>query len=333
MSSCSQPLQEPASTWRIASDRRAVGAARSMLAGGGGAGRGAGRTSAVRAGVAELEALVDQREVGHQVAGRRRARARASSRRSRCADAAGATRRRLARRRRSSRRAGSRCGATARPRGGRRRCRRPGTSGAASRSSSRSKVWRSSSVALLEARADVAGRRGRSRRREAVVGEPAVAGRCARRRRCRRARAAGPTAPSAAASSRAERRRRPTRRSWNDALNASSRQAAARLALAAGDRVARASESVARRARARLRRRATLSNRKRWPASAVVEPARVLAERREALVAGGEADAGADRGDVVEVAPEPLELEQERAGAARPRGRAAGRASCSAACA
>ena len=47
-----------------------------------------------------------------------------------------------------------------------------------------------------------------------------------------------------------------------------------------------------------------------------IQPARVLAQRREALVACGEAGAGADRGDVVEVAPEPLELEQERASAA-----------------
>ncbi len=44
-----------------------------------------------------------------------------------------------------------------------------------------------------------------------------------------------------------------------------------------------------------------------------VQPARPLGERGEAVVAGGEADAGADRGDVVEVAPDPLELEQERA--------------------
>ena len=46
-----------------------------------------------------------------------------------------------------------------------------------------------------------------------------------------------------------------------------------------------------------------------------IEPARVLAQRCEALVAGCEADARADRSDVVEVAPEPFELEQERAGA------------------
>ena len=32
------------------------------------------------------------------------------------------------------------------------------------------------------------------------------------------------------------------------------------------------------------------------------------------VVAGGEADAGADGGDVVQVAPDPLELEQDRAG-------------------
>ena len=47
-----------------------------------------------------------------------------------------------------------------------------------------------------------------------------------------------------------------------------------------------------------------------------VQPARALGERCEAVVAGGEADAGADRGDVVQVAPGPLELEQDRADAA-----------------
>ena len=57
-----------------------------------------------------------------------------------------------------------------------------------------------------------------------------------------------------------------------------------------------------------------------------VEPARALGERGEAGVAGGEADAGADGGDVVEVAPDPLELEQDRAGAGELGGRLAGRA-------
>jgi len=44
-----------------------------------------------------------------------------------------------------------------------------------------------------------------------------------------------------------------------------------------------------------------------------VEPAGALGERGKVIVAGGEADAGADRGEVVEVAPQALELEQDRA--------------------
>ena len=48
---------------------------------------------------------------------------------------------------------------------------------------------------------------------------------------------------------------------------------------------------------------------------AVVEPPGAFGERREEVVAGGEADAGADRGDVVEVVPDAFELEQDRAGA------------------
>ena len=68
VSSCSQPLQEPASTWRIARLRPRSGVA-ARRCGGGGGGRGAGSASAVRAGVAELEALVDEREVGQQVVG------------------------------------------------------------------------------------------------------------------------------------------------------------------------------------------------------------------------------------------------------------------------
>ncbi len=47
-----------------------------------------------------------------------------------------------------------------------------------------------------------------------------------------------------------------------------------------------------------------------------VEPARALGECGEGVVAGGQANAGADGGDVVQVAPLPLELEQDRADAA-----------------
>src|SRR5690349_8867415 len=46
-----------------------------------------------------------------------------------------------------------------------------------------------------------------------------------------------------------------------------------------------------------------------------VEPTRVLGEAGEAIVAGGEADTGADRGDVVQMAPKTLQLEQDRAAA------------------
>ena len=46
-----------------------------------------------------------------------------------------------------------------------------------------------------------------------------------------------------------------------------------------------------------------------------VQPARALGQRREPAVARGEAAPGADGGDVVQVAPHPLELEQDRPGA------------------
>ena len=53
----------------------------------------------------------------------------------------------------------------------------------------------------------------------------------------------------------------------------------------------------------------------------LVEPQRTLLQRREGHVPGGEADPGADRGDVVEVVVEALQLEQQGAGAAQlPRG-------------
>ena len=52
-----------------------------------------------------------------------------------------------------------------------------------------------------------------------------------------------------------------------------------------------------------------------------VEPARTLRERREVVVAGGEPGPGADGCDVVQVAPRPLELEQDRAGAGQLRRR------------
>ena len=51
------------------------------------------------------------------------------------------------------------------------------------------------------------------------------------------------------------------------------------------------------------------------PAQDAVQPTRSLGERRECVVAGGEAHAGADCGDVVQVAPRSLELEQDGASA------------------
>ena len=52
-----------------------------------------------------------------------------------------------------------------------------------------------------------------------------------------------------------------------------------------------------------------------------VEPACAFGESREMIVARGEADTGADGSDVVEVAPETLELEQDRPCAGELRGR------------
>src|SRR5581483_1805728 len=51
------------------------------------------------------------------------------------------------------------------------------------------------------------------------------------------------------------------------------------------------------------------------PGQRGVEPPRALGQRGEAVVPGRESDAGADRGDVVEVAPDPLQLQQDRADA------------------
>ena len=88
---------------------RAPGAAARPRSGCAGAGAG-GRTSAVHAGVAELEALVDEREVGEDRARRGPGDRRPVGVRARCAGARAAPGRRPARRRRRSRRAGSRPG-------------------------------------------------------------------------------------------------------------------------------------------------------------------------------------------------------------------------------
>ena len=109
-------------------------------------------------------------------------------------------------------------------------------------------------------------------------------------------------------------------RSWNDALKASSRQP-----LAASRRSAR--ELVASRAHGLASSSSVAAadadrpEEEPVPGELGVEPPRALGERREAVVAGREPDPGADRGDVVEVAPDALELEQDRARASELRGR------------
>ena len=148
--------------------------------------------------------------------------------------------------------------------------------------------------------------------------------RCACRDERRRRARTGRPHPGGSASSRAKT---PTsaRRSCSEPTNCSSRQAAA-----CSSRSARSSS------RARARRRAI--TRARWrptrdrveeeavAGQALVEPLRALLERGEGHRARREADARADRRDVVEVVVETLELEQQRAGAAQARGRARVRA-------
>ena len=193
VSSCSQPLHEPASTWRIARLRPRSGrAARSR--GGGGGDRGGGSASAVRAGVAELEALVDR--AGSRAAGCRQRRARPTG------QFAYEPVRRRSRPMRSPSRSTTQIVA---PRGlstrptpiaaspPRRRCALPGRTGP---SSSR----RAISKRLLAARARAA-RAGRARRRRGRVGHGGLE---VRRRR------AGPTV--ARASSATPPRARPGRR-------------------------------------------------------------------------------------------------------------------------
>ena len=74
-------------------------------------------------------------------------------------------------------------------------------------------------------------------------------------------------------------------------------------------------------ARASSRCAVSVASRRRWIAAEEetvtcelgVESARALGERSEVIVSGGKADACADRGEVVEMAPHALELEQDRA--------------------
>ena len=188
-----------------------------------GGGRGAGSASAVHAGVAELEALVDQREVGEQVVGcgvgdDRPVRVGAGAQAQALDPLAAGARRRSSSPRAGSRRGRSRSGAR-----GRRRSAAAGRSGRVEqRRRGSSKRLPELERALLEPRLHVAGRPFRHDRGEALVGEPrAVAADVLRRvrRRARPARRRRAVRP----------RRRVTtpisgRRSWNEVLKRSSRQ-------------------------------------------------------------------------------------------------------------
>ena len=267
VSSCSQPLQEPASTCRSARLRPRSGAASAMLVAEAAEVAEQGQHQRSGAGVAELEALVDEREVGQQVAGRGvrdggpvRVRAGAEPE---PLDAVAVS----ARRRSTSRRAGSRRG----------RCRRPLAARAAlpprldrpvEQPSSELEATAASSSARCSSRActSPAGRSGTDGI-EAVVGErgsrsrDVVARARPRARPARRCRAAR----------RPPRRRTPMSgsRSWKEALNRSSRQPRR-----ASARSASSSSRAARTARARasssLPPTRTLPKRKRWPVSAAL---------------------------------------------------------------
>ena len=155
----------PASV-RAARERRRRAGSSQLLAG--------GRTSAVHAGVAELEALVDQREVGQQVAGggvrERRpvgVGAGAQVHAARRASPSSSTAQTVAPRGLSTRPTPTSTAASLRVGRARRASGRPAAR------SSRSKVASSSTARSREPRGDVAGRRvrrgrGRSRRRRAA---------------------------------------------------------------------------------------------------------------------------------------------------------------------
>ena len=186
-------------------DREAAAAARARegeRCGGGGGGREGASASAVGAGVAELEALVDEREVGEQVVGGgvrddRPVRVGAGAQAEPLDAVAVALDDAASSRRAGSRRGRCRSRAPAPPRLARRRP-RPGASSRSSRIVERLPQLEG---ALLDARLHVAGGALGHDRLEAVVGEPRARAR-ARPRRAPAARAAGPTAPSRRASSR-----------------------------------------------------------------------------------------------------------------------------------
>ena len=137
-------------------------------------------------------------------------------------------------------------------------------------------------------------------------------GRPARRRRAR-ARPPRSTMPTSGS------------RSWKEALKRSSRQARARLGADRGE-LSRAAPTVASRRAQVAAAHADGAEEEAVAGQGRVQPAGALGEGGEAVVAGGEADAGADGGDVVEVAPDAFELEQDRARRGRARGRPRARA-------
>ena len=127
------------------------------------------------------------------------------------------------------------------------------------------------------------------------------------------ARAGGPTAPSRSAAA-ALTTPISGSRSWKDALKSSSRQLRAERCSKRCDLLARRTDGV------RVESERAPSDTDGAEEEAVarqegVEAARAFGQRGEAVVAGGQPDPGAHGGDVVQMAPHPLELQQDRASA------------------
>ena len=109
-------------------------------------------------------------------------------------------------------------------------------------------------------------------------------------------------------------------------MNSSSRQAAAASVRSSRSSAAHRVGARRRRASTALRADCDGVEQEAVPERLRVDLLGAVLERGEGHRAGREADAGADRADVVQVVVDALELEQHRAGDARARGRAAGRA-------
>ena len=293
--------------------------------GGGGGGRGAASASAVGAGVAELEALVDEREVGQQVAGGGvgdggpvrvgagpQAQPRdavavalddAARRAARALDAADADRLLLA--------------AAAR-----RRPARPGRRAGASRRSNvcRSSSARCSSRAWTSPAARVGHDRLEARRRRAAGcsrGRPRRArprARPARRRRGARASSASTTPMS----------RQPVlERGVEEELAPGARRRPSRSAASS---VARAAHGVARRASSALPPTRTVPNRKRWPVSAALSRRARSVSAANGLLPAAKPTPAQTAAMSLRWFQMPLELEQDRARAGELGGRRRARA-------